>query len=381
MKGRPTVKKALIITNLEKNFSAGNYSMIDPLKDLGFEVTCASNFSEYEGDISTINCKTVHIDFIRSPFDPRNIRSYSQMLRLLSQENFDLVHCNHPISGLIGRLCARQLSISPVIYTAHGFMFFQGAPLRNWLLYYPAELLLARLTDCLITINQEDYEQAKNFKLRKNGGICYIPGVGVNTALIESAISRRQEILNLFNLPHSAFLLISVGEFNKNKNNHVIIKALGQLQNPNIHYLLCGIGNLQDELINLARENNIEANVHFLGYRTDIPQLLKSSDCFVMPSYREGLPQAIMEAMSAGLPCIVSRIRGHVDLIEDGRGGYLCPPDDIGGFAEAFRRVSENDSLRDDMGQFNLQAVQKYDIERVKEEMLHLYSRILSDGQ
>ena len=237
-----------------------------------------------------------------------------------------------------------------------------------WMAYY---------TDAIITINREDYKAAQKLKLRNGGKVYYLPGVGVDTSAIKKAEPKREEILRELGINSNSILMISVGELNKNKNNKVIISALGKIQNSNIHYLLCGVGDNEDYLKFVAKSKGVEKNVHFLGYRTDIAQLLKSCDIFVITSYREGLPRSMMEAMSAGLPCIASKIRGNVDLIEDGKGGFLCNPDNVDALAEAIKLFANDEALRKSMGINNLEVIKKFDVENVKKEMEKIYEDVL----
>jgi glycosyltransferase involved in cell wall biosynthesis len=372
------MNKILFISNISRSITNFAIPSIKAAQNMGYEFHAAANYENFDDDISKYNITLHQIDLNRQPLNLKNIKAFKQLLELLRKENFDVIHCNTPIGGVLGRLCGWRAKVPIVIYTAHGFNFYEGAPLKNWLLFYPAERILAHFTDNIITINQEDFKQAKKFRLRKDGKAYYVPGVGVDTSSIKLAVSKRQEIMKELEINDSAILLISVGELNRNKNYHVIIKALGKLRNLNIHYIICGVGDKMDMLISLAKENNIEGNVHFLGYRTDVPQLLKSCDIFVMPSYREGLSRSMMEAMSAGLPCIASKIRGNVDLIEVGKGGYLSLPDDVDGFADAIHRISEDVLLREQMGIYNLEAVKLFDIEIVKSIMKDIYEELFN---
>ena len=187
-------------------------------------------------------------------------------------------------------------------------------------------------------------------------------------------VRKRTEI----NIPISAVMILSVGELNSNKNNQVIIKALSKLSDNNIHYVLCGVGNKEDELKTLSQELNIENNVHFLGYRTDIIELLNASDIFVMPSYREGLSRSIMEAMASGLPCLVSKIRGNVDLIEDEVGGFLVPVDDISVIAEKLEVLASDEILRKTMSTKNLERINEFDSTNVIGKIYKIYQNELS---
>jgi len=239
---------------------------------------------------------------------------------------------------------------------------------------------LSRYTDAIITINKEDYEAANKFKLRNNGRVYYIPGVGVDSIAIKSTNGKRKELLKEINAKDDAIILISIGELNSNKNNTVIIEVLGKLNDTNIHYLLCGVGDKESELRDKVMEYKLERNVHFLGYRDDVPQLLKSSDIFLLPSYREGLSRSLMEAMSAGLPCIVSEIRGNVDLIKDGEGGFTHKPNDKDKLFQVLKILIEDEEVRKRMGLYNYKSVEKFDVENVKNEMNNIYNEVLFNG-
>lgn len=175
-------------------------------------------------------------------------------------------------------------------------------------------------------------------------------------------------------IPLDAFLLISVGELNANKNNSVIISAMEKLKKPNIHYILCGIGDKQAELQAQADKAGLHDTVHFLGYRNDMKELYETSDCFVMPSLREGLSRSIMEAMASGLPCVVSKIRGNTDLVDGDKGGFLCDPTDSDIFAEVIGSLCRNASLCAKMSEFNKMKIKEFDTSVVEKEMKNIYS-------
>lgn len=168
-------------------------------------------------------------------------------------------------------------------------------------------------------------------------------------------------------------MLISVGELNENKNNQVIVRALGKLKDRNVHYVLCGVGNKEPELKALVQEVGVANNVHFLGYRTDVKELMNTSDIFVMPSIREGLSRSIMEAMASGLPCVVSRIRGNVDLVKDGENGYVVEADDVVSFTEKMGELIRDEGLRTRMTERNLRRIKDFNIETVKDRIGKIY--------
>lgn len=370
--------KILFTINLFHKVNSFHISSIEAAEKLGYEFHIAANTSNadrqrIEQDEKKYKIKIYNMPFKRNPFNLKNIKAYFELVKLIKREKYDVIHCNTPIGGLLGRLAAKKCKVKTVIYTAHGFHFYKGAPLKNWLLYYTAEKYLARYTDIIITMNKEDYQSSQKFRCPKK---YYIPGVGIDIFGIKEHIiinNLREEL----KIPGNSVLIVSVGEINKNKNQKVIIKALTELRNSNIYYIACGKGKMQPYLKKLAQKCNIIENVKFLGYRTDIIDILKQSDVFCMPSFREGLPCALMEAMAAGLPCIVSKIRGNVDLIEEGKGGYIVKPNDYKGFSKAIKKLVDNKELRIEMGNNNKETAKQCDVNVVKEKMMNIYKDII----
>lgn len=369
-------KKVLFVATVVKtHIMVFHLPYLKWLKDCGYEVhVSARNDYEIKSDCKIPYCdKYYDFPFERSPINLNNIRTYAKLKKIIDENEYDLVHCHTPMGGVITRFATRKArkKNTKVIYTAHGFHFYKGAPLKNWLIYYPVEKWLARYTDTLITINKEDYERAKSkFKAKR---VEYIPGVGIdlekfNTVEIDRALKRSQ-----LGLPKDVFAVLSIGELNKNKNHEVVIRAIAKIDNSGIHYLVCGKGQLDEYLRNLSKELGIENQVHLLGFRKDISEICKISDLFAFPSYREGLSVALMEAMANGLPVVCSNIRGNSDLIESGKGGYLVEPDDVEGFAKYIKELIEDSRLRSEFGDFNHKKIDNYSIENVLKEMEEIY--------
>ena len=314
------MKKALIITTISGFVPQFEMNNVHILQDLGYEVHYASNFHTpvYDNNNNRIKGTGIichQIDFVRSPYYiRRNSIALMQLISLMRKEHFHLVHCHTPMGGVLGRIAAHKTNTKPVIYTAHGFHFYKGAPIWNWLFFYPVERFLARWTDCLITINEEDYKRAQKFKLQTPGTVKYVPGIGIDIQKYQNIKINRHELRKQLNIPEDAFLMISVGELTKRKNHEVVIKALSKCQFNNIYYIICGSGILKNKLQNLIKKSNLDNRVYLLGYRKDIPELLNCCDCFIFPSRQEGLPVALMEASIMGLPTICSNIRGNKEL-------------------------------------------------------------------
>lgn len=379
------MKKVLMTASVASMIYKFNMDNIRILQDLGFEVHVACNFGkenpiskdEINKFISILhekNIKTYETDCPRSIFKINKIIStYKQLKRIVSENKYDIVHCQSPIGGAICRLaCIKaKKNGTKVIYTAHGFHFYKSAPIKNWILYYPIEKILARYTDVLITINKEDFFIAKS-KLNSKK-VVYIPGVGIDVNKFKNInIDKDKKRIEL-GIPKDAFIVLSIGELNKNKNHVVIIKAIAKLNNPKIYYLICGKGILDNKIKDLAKKYNIENNVKLLGVRDDIIEICSISDIFAHPSYREGLSVALMEAMASGLPVICSNIRGNKDLIEDNIGGYLIKPWDYDDFAKKIDFLIKNETIREFMSRNNRIKIQLFKIEKVLDILRDIY--------
>ncbi|KGK91278.1 hypothetical protein DP73_04780 [Desulfosporosinus sp. HMP52] len=368
------MKKILIVSTVSRQFYLFEQGNIEVLHSLGYEVHAAANFRDANPRLDELNIVRHPFDIQRSPFSFKNIKAYKQLKEIMKSEDFDAVHCHSPMGSVLARLAARAVGISKVLYTPHGFHFYKDAPLLNWLLYYPIEVLLSLYTKVIITINQEDYSLAQKFKADK---VCYIPGIGVNTQKFSSKNADRGKTRAMLEIAEETVVLLSVGELNKNKNHETVIRAVAKINDPRVIYLICGRGKLQAYLKNLVRSLGVEKKVRFLGFRNDVAEIYSASDIFVFPSYHEGLPVSVMEAMSAGLPVICSNIRGNTDLIENGQGGFLLNPKDVNGFAKFIKKVAEDRKLRLFMGQKNIETVKTFDVSKVKVKMKELYSEVI----
>ena len=367
--------KILIVTNKVKTYALGFQNMIIPLQELGHEIVWAADFSKFIGNREVIPCKVKQISINTNPLNVSNLKAYYQLLDIIEKEKIEAIQCSTPIGGLLARLAGKKKKIAPVIYAAHGFLFFKGAPIINRTLYKLEEIILAHYTDILITITKEDFQAAQKFKIRSGNKPYMVHGAGVNTDVIVDIDKngKRQEI----GIPEDAFLIVSAGELNKNKNNKIVIQAISKMKTQKAYYVVCGVGNEQDNLESLAKRLHIEKRVKFLGYRTDMAEIMSCADVFVMPSFREGMPRAVLEAMDLGLPCIGSRIRGISDLIEDGVSGYLCNPMKEDEFVSALEKMFENEEMRLKMGNINKMRVKDYSSDVVKKEYLSIYREVL----
>lgn len=367
--------KILLVTNKVKTYAFATQININAIHELGHEVVWAADFTSFIGDTNQIPCVLKNIAINTNPLKLTNIKAYHQLLNIIDANGIEAVMCSTPIGGTLARLAAKKRKIKPVVYTAHGFLFFNGAPLINRTIFKWVEKWLAHYTDSLITITNEDYTAAQRFKLR-GGNVPYLihgAGIKLNVKVETDRIEKRREI----GIPQDSFLVISAGELNKNKNTSVVVRALAELNDDTVHYVACGVGPEEENLRKLAKSLGLDNNFHLLGYRTDIAELMAASDAFVMMSFREGLPRSIMEAMDLGLPCIGSDTRGIRDLIDVNKGGYICNPRKPDEFASAIKILKESPFICREYGEYNKEKVKPFSWEVVKKELLEIYGKAL----
>ena len=349
--------------------------------ELGYKVVLGVNRNRPEELACDLPVKLYDSHTYRSLFAFGDNRiAYRNLSRILKENNVEVIHCNTPVGGLIGRLCGLRFHTKKVIYTVHGFHFYKGAPLINRTVFKWAEEIMAHWTDVIITMNQEDYEAAKKFHLRKGGKVYKVHGVGIDVSEYEKIIADREKKREELGLSSKAIVCISAGDLITRKNYSTAIRAIARAKSSRIHYLICGVGPEQENLTMEAKRLGIENQVHFLKFRTDMKELLAISDIFLLTSLQEGLPRSLMEAMAIGLPVVASRIRGNVDLIRDGEGGFLLGTGDVLGYARAIRRIAGNEALRKKMEETNRAVIRKYDSSVVEREILQIYRETLSEG-
>lgn len=292
------------------------------------------------------------------------MKAYFALKKLIEENDFDIIHCHTPVGGALTRLAAKDMRAkghTKIIYTAHGFHFYKGAPLLNWLVYYPIEKYLSRYTDVLITINKEDYAIAQNKMHAKRTE--YVPGVGIDIEKIKSVKVDRNKKRAELGIPKDSIMLLSVGELSKRKNHEIVIRTLPQIKDKNVIYAICGKGALESYLKKLADKLGVSDRVFLLGFRTDVTEICKAADIFIFPSLQEGLPVALMEAMACALPVVCSKIRGNTDLITRGRNGYLFDPDNVASFLTCLKEamqqhnVAPNDTILNDIDLNNIKRI------------------------
>ncbi|MFC0475987.1 glycosyltransferase family 4 protein [Robertmurraya beringensis] len=372
-------RKVLFCATVDYHFSAFHLPYLKWFKEQGWDVHVAAS--------GTIELPFVdekfNLPIQRSPFHRKNIAAYNQLKEVIDRNGYQLIHCHTPMGGVLARLAARSARQkgTKVIYTAHGFHFCKGSPIPNWMVYYPIERVLSNLTDCLITINEEDYHLATSHQFKAKL-IEHVHGVGVDTERYTPVSNFHKEVLRAeHRYDNDAFLMFYAAEFNANKNQQLLIHALSLVKEemPKAKLLLAGEGALLEECKNLAKQLDVEHMVDFLGYCKDIDPLLKMCDVVVASSKREGLPVNIMEAMACGLPIIAVKNRGHCELVKDNLNGWTVTNQPVN-LAEKILILERSQELQGQMGEQSRKIMlESFSLNRVLAEKKELYVKVMSD--
>ncbi len=377
-KNRKTKGRKMLVTSTELMMIQFLVPHVKYLTEQGWDIEVAC--SNVGGRIDEVKealkgiAKVHVVELYRNPAKPRNLKGLRQMRKLINSRHWDIIWTNEPVMGVMTRLAAQKARRkgTHVLYMCHGFHFYKGAPLKNWLVFYPIERIMSRFTDTLVTLNHDDFAQAEKMHAKE---VKYIHGIGMNTVRFgqnENPVNIRKEL----GITDEDFLVFSVGELNDNKNHRTVIKAIGKLNDPSIHYAIGGKGEKLQELQELANKEGIGDHVHFLGYRKDVVDIYPQADVFAFPSYREGLSLASLEAMYSGIPLVSSNVRGYRDYMKQGKTGFICRPDNVDAFAKAIRRLKKDDKLRKKCGAYNKKVVKPFLIEQVKAEVCQLFEEI-----
>ena len=366
-------KKIMMIATTDNMIWQFLIPHIKHLQSLGNVVECVCSKTGFWFDElrDKFGFKMHKIDFARSPFKLQNFKAYKKLKQLQKQENFDLIYCQQPVGGLMGRLLGKKFKL-PVIYVAHGFHFLKGnSKLKNFV-FKTIEKRLAKYTDILITINQEDYEASKNWKAKHK---YKISGIGFDINKYDNSEFDKQDFKNELGLKNE-FVILTVAEYSPGKNYETMLNTIAKLGDRNIKFISCGKGKCESEIREQIKELKIDDKVLLLGYRKDINKIMQISDVFFLPSHREGLCLSMIEAMNFGLSIVTSNVRGCKDLVVENENGFIGDKNDHDFYAEMIKKLIENPELKQAMGDKSKQLAPNYSIENVKNELEEIYKNL-----
>lgn len=357
---KENTKKVLFVATVDSHIELFHLPYLEMFKKRGYEVHVATNTDK---PIKFCD-KKIKIPIERNPFRLKNLKAIKELKKVINEEKYDIIHCHTPMGGVVARLAAKKArkNGTRVIYTAHGFHFYTGAPLRFWTMFYPVEKYLAKHTDTLITINTEDFERAKRKFGKRCKDIQYVPGVGVDEKKFSKKLSaaEKSELRKSLGLKDDDFVMICVGRLDTNKNQGFLIDTTRELLKEDKKYHLLLVGPDENSGYFQEQAEDIKDHIHFLGKRSDIVELLNISDVALSASKREGLPVNLIEAAIAGAPIVATGCRGNRDVTKN-------TTNDDAKFIEMIKNSANPASQKSDV------KTEEFTIENVSQEMQSIY--------
>jgi glycosyltransferase involved in cell wall biosynthesis len=375
----------LLIANVPSMLREFFMPFVEHYKALGWQVdgmvseavTAADTGKELEqyGNIH-------RVQWSRNPLDPRNFFQAPQKIReVIAKENYDIVHVHSPIPGFVTRFALSNIKKRPpVIYTAHGFHFHRGGSAVKNKIFLTVEQLGGRWTDYLVVMNREDERAVRTHKIVPESKLLYMPGIGVDIKKYSPDRASEEDIKKVcaeLRLKDNERFLLMIAEFNPGKRHRDALSAFAQLNRADVHLVFAGVGPLEQEMKDLANQLGVAERVHQLGYRRDIPVLLKAATALLLPSEREGLPRAILEALCMGTPVISTQIRGVEDLLAD-NCGLMTPVGDAPALKNAMAQLLDDPAAAQAMAKRGQEHVKTFDISNVIRLHDELYTKALA---
>lgn len=318
------------------------------------------------------------LDLERSPFSLRNSKGLRELKKIINENQYDIIWTNEPVVSVMTRLAARKARKkgTKVLYLVHGYHFFKGAPKKNWL-FYPVEKIMSTQCDAMCMICWEDYEFTKKHMPQKK--VYHIDGIGFNVSKFRDVNIDREQKRAELGIKKDDLLILSVGELQTRKNHEPVLRAIGEIDDPHIKYMICGRGELEQHLKDVAKDIGMEERLLLPGHVYDIPERLKAADIFAHPSQREGLGIAALEAMASGLPLITSNVQGIKDYVINGETGFVTTPNDVKGYKQAIIQLRDDPCFRERISKNNITFVEKYDIANAVKQVHAVLQEILGE--
>lgn len=368
--------KVLFVASVYRHFKAFHIPYIKWFQSRGFEVYAAANVEDIleREYLETLGVKCINISFERNPIKVKNFKAFRELRKLSHQIKFDIIHTHTPVASFLVRLAYAKNNETNIIYTAHGFHFYKGAPFINWLTFFQAEKLAVKWTNHIITINVEDYKNAKLLGYKTNQ-ISYVHGVGIDPNIKTITSTKKSDLKKEFSIKENEIVISCVAELNNNKNQVFLLRNWKKIKEncPNAKLILIGKGTKQQDYVNFVQKNKLD-DIVFAEYRNDVMDILQISHIITLLSKREGLGKSLLEGMICNLPCIATNTRGPKDLIQNGKNGYLIDLNDDKDLIDKFSLLLNNHKLRDEMGKESYQIASKYFLENVIKEYSEIYN-------
>lgn len=381
-------KKILQICALDASVNALLKPLILKSMEEGYEVHSACTNTGRFTELKAQGLTMIEVPIDRQIHPLKNIKSIWNLYRLMKKEKYDIVHVHTPIAALLGRIAAKMAGIKHIVYTAHGFYFHDEMSKKQYKLFFNLEKYAARwMTDWLLLQSIEDYELslAHGFKA-DNHTIHLSNGVDIWNKFHESQISveKIENFRSEINLREDDFVFSFIGRLVKEKGIFELVEAFKSLSEIYPQAKLVLIGGLLESERDLGSYQQLmndlnHPKIHYLGFRNDIPAIMKASDTFVLPSYREGLPRSIIEAMAMSTPIIASDIRGCREEVFPNQNGFLVEKANVQELEEAMITILEKPELVEQYGKRSRELVEElFDEEKVLAKQINLFDKLLT---
>jgi glycosyltransferase involved in cell wall biosynthesis len=347
-------------------------SLCSTLKRFHFVVFGPFNFIRTLTSLKLANVETSEWS-LGSPWD---VFAALHLLRMLWFYKPALLHIHDPRSGTVGRVIAKVLNI-PVVYTVHLPPYYYVTGLKQKLYQLIERLLNKGFTDRIIYVSHFAYDEAIRNRIAPRKRTLVIEN-GINLRAYAEPLNR-VAIRKALNVPVEVTIFCFVGRFTEQKGIDVFLRAIKMLpgQSGAFRVWLVGDGPLRSELEQYVAKENLGSIVQFLGYRSDVPEILQASDVFVLPSRYEAMPISLLEAMAAGLPCVVTSVGDNAKIVEDGTTGIVVPPENPEALATALRKMLADSEMRQAMGEAARKKAQEYSVERMAARIAEVYDELL----
>lgn len=309
-------------------------------------------------------------DLIREINPAKDIKTINSICHILEDKQPDIIHCHSSKAGIVGRIAGAIKNI-PAVFTAHGWAFTSGVSPVKRIIYTAIEHMMLGITSKVICVSEFDRQLAKRWFLHNYNRIVTVHNGIVDKKFISSTVREYSLPLNL----------VSVARFSHQKNNMELIRAverINKLYSDSLQLNMVGDGPLLSEAQTYVTSHKLENDVHFLGSRTDVDDILNQNDIFCLISNYEGLPISIIEAMRARMPIIASDVGGVNELVQDEVNGFLIPRGNISELVDKLKYILEHKKLIKSMGEASRKIYEEeYTADRMNQKILSVYNEIL----
>jgi Glycosyltransferase len=341
-------RKLLMVTTIPITIKAFLLPYADHFRARGWRVDAmARGIGDASGNLTDRFDKLFDVQWSRNPFSPANFtQAPGQILEAVRAEAYDIVHVHTPVAAFVTRRTLRKLRRKgrpKIVYTAHGFHFHAGGRALRNTLYRRLEVAAGKWTDRLVVINEEDRRAAERYRIVPETALVQMPGIGLDFSAYAPEKITRDDVRNVrrqMGVKDEEILFTMVAEFSPGKHHQDVVEALARMERQDVHVAFAGSGTTMGQTKELAERLDVPKQVHFLGFRQDVPVLLRASRAAILSSEREGLARSLMEAACMGTPIIGSDARGVIDIVRPHRG-LVYPVGDVYALRDAMLQMCE----------------------------------------